>query len=251
MRKVLLVCAAVGCLAGLFFQTPQQRFTAATLGAGLPIAAYFLTKLLWMATLWARRRNWLQFSLRGLLAFFIVCAVALGFWNYFLRGLQEQLHFRAVVNGLGGSSRNNYMALSEVRISLAGPQITDDVLASLAAMPGRRYVTQIHLGRSAYTGRLSITDAGMVHLTKFPKLSVLLVTECQITDKGLEELKAVPSLKALHVNGCPNITDDGVSWLAERRGLKVLNLMDTGVTPAKMRELEARLPYCYLVQNRP
>jgi hypothetical protein len=146
---------------------------------------------------------------------------------------------------LGGSSRNNYMALTEVRISLTGPQITDDVLASLAAMPGRRYVTQITLSRSL------ITDAGVVHLKRFPKLAVIDLSKCPVTDKGVKELRVIPRLRGLSLDGCPNVTDDGVAWLAERRELRMVNVMNTQVTLAKIQELTKALPYCDVAQNHP
>lgn len=236
----MLILSALGCLVGLFFNTPQQRFLAAFVGAALPLAAYYFVKLLWSASVWARHRNWLQFNLRALLIFFVILAVGLAVWNHFLRGFQEQLQLVAAVNRLGGSASISHQG---VLISWVGA--SDDVLSVLAAMPGRRKVKQINFRDSP------ITDAGIVHLKHFPELAVIVLSRCPVTDKGVKELKAIPRLRGLSLYGCPNITDEGVAWLAERRELRMVNLMNTQVTPAKMQELTKALPYCDVLQNRP
>lgn len=238
----LIALAALSCVAGLFFNTPQERFLAALVGAAAPIAAYYLAKLSWLAAVKARHRNWLQYNLRGLLILIVVCAVGLWAWDRLFRPGHEQRRLIDAVSTRGGGGAS-IDPQSRVDISTVGT--TDDDLAYLASLPGRRSVVQMSLTYS------KITDEGMAHLSKFPELECLAIRGCQITNVGFAKLKMLPKLRNLHVTECPNITDDGVGWLAERRQLRTINLMYTPVTPAKLKELREALPYCDIVLNHP
>jgi hypothetical protein len=177
-----------------------------------------------------------------------LCGVGLLIFITFLRPIYNRQRLMLAVGNLNGSSLNS----DRFSVTLAGPQITDDVLGYLASLPGAQDVTQLSLGKSATRGPVAITDVGMSHFAKFPKLTVVAVTNCPtITDSGVEELKALPSLERIHLFGCPRITDNGVAWFAERRSLRFINVMNTQVTPRKMAELRAALPGCEIIENRP
>lgn len=193
----------------------------------------------------AARRYRLQFGLRGLLLAVALTSAGMALLNAYVRAEYEQHQFLSAVAALGGCSFGDS---EELLVSLQGPQITDDALARLARLPGRRYVTEIVIRRSAARGNVALSDQGLQQLTKFRRLKAISITHCPgITDAGIVKLEAVPSLQALYLFGCSGITDEGVAWLAREPGLKMLDLADTQVTPDSIRRLERALPCCQIV----
>lgn len=180
--------------------------------------------------------------MRGLLLLVAVCAVAAAIWDRFLGPARERREFIAAVKALRGAAGADLE--SRVSISLSDGT-TDDDLAYLLSLPGKRYVTRIGLTYPA------ITDEGMNYLAKFPELTDVSLIGSRITDEGLAKLKSMPKLQRLHITDCPTITDDGVTWLAERRQLTMVNLLYTSVTPAKLKQLQEALPYCDVCENLP
>jgi hypothetical protein len=167
----------------------------------------------------------------------------MGLFNVWGKPAYERQQFLSAVANFGGAS---FSDSNQLMISLPGRRITDAALAQLAAMPGAGEVTQLVVCRSA-AGHSCLTDAGMEHLAKFPKMTVVAITDCpNITDSGMQKLKAVSLLKAVYLFGCPGVTDDGVAWLAHRPGLEVLDVAGTQVTHARAIELAGALPNCQI-----
>src|SRR5262249_43471151 len=153
--------------------TPQARLGASLLGALAPAIPWALVvaarRLVSLAGYLGRQR---QFSLRGLLVLVVVCAVGAAIWDHWLRPVQERWQFMTAVGQLNGSATTDSLW---VRFSLNGA--TDNELAYLTSLPGKRKVIEVTLKRP------SITDDGVAYLARFPELNTLVLDGCQITDE--------------------------------------------------------------------
>jgi serine/threonine protein kinase len=169
-------------------------------------------------------------------------------------------------------------------ISLHMCPVTDAGMAHLADMASLThlwlmytYVTDAGLAKLSKLTNLTylhpggITDAGVETLLGFRQLSELYLVETQVTAAGLRRLAALPiaqlSLTGRSIadadlavlqdfpalsnlaltSGKERITDAGLKHLAECPGLRRLNLADTRVTDAGVKELSAKLPLCEIV----
>jgi hypothetical protein len=108
-------------------------------------------------------------------------------------------------------------------------QVTDDVLAQLAAHPRLAHLEQLHLG-----GSKAVTDAGLAHLARLPQLRVLDVSSTGITDRGLIVLRELPRLERLALV-MTRVTDAGVAHLATATSLARLDLLWTHTGDGALR----------------
>lgn len=112
-------------------------------------------------------------------------------------------------------------------LTLALPQVTNDDLSTIAAMPRLRTLslsgTQIH-------------DAGLCELRPLVHLTYLGVANSAITDRGLLNLLDMKDLESVDLQET-RISDEGLKTLGKLSNLKELNLMKTAVTDAGLREL--------------
>lgn len=67
-----------------------------------------------------------------------------------------------------------------------------------------------------------LDDEAMDAFVEMNRLQELHLNSLKITDEGLKKLPS--AIKLLSLNGCKNITDDGVSWLTARRYLNTVFL---------------------------
>lgn len=87
-------------------------------------------------------------------------------------------------------------------VNLAGTQISNDGLKSLAGLP----LVKLHLEKT------KIGDAGLVHLKKLKQLEYLNLYDTQVTDAGLEHLVSLKHLKKLYV-WKTSVTESGMEKL--------------------------------------
>ena len=144
------------------------------------------------------------------------------------------------------------------------PDITDDGLKAIAALPGLR-----HLSLSSRI----VTDVGITHLKGLPHLEHLVLRATEVGDEALKHLAGIPTLTRLDLygSGLPGVnlgdrfTSEGLRslrrlprlrtlWLTNARlngGFKVLKeltqlreltLMMTDITEGEVAELEDTLP---------
>ena len=83
--------------------------------------------------------------------------------------------------------------------------MTDAVLADVAAIES---IAELDLSASH-----GVTDEGLRHLAKLPRLRVLNLSKTSITDRGLRVLRDLPALESLSVS-LTGITDEGAAHLA-------------------------------------
>jgi hypothetical protein len=208
----LIVIAAIGCAAGLLSwpETPQVRFLAVIIGVASPFTAYALARLLSrLAVLLMRAahgHNWRQFSLRGLLAFTIICAIGSLIWSWTrpdirYRRMRDRQQLAAAVELLGGSLDGNLIRLN-------GQVIYDGDLEYLASLPGAKEVHGVNLNGTG------------------------------ITDEVTKYMGLFPNLKNVSMNGCLAITDGALKHLHGNRKLRFLSAYDTQLTQAGVDSLK-------------
>lgn len=61
----------------------------------------------------------------------------------------------------------------------------------------------------------NITDKGLSYIGSIKSLRILDLSKCPISDTGLKKLYSLPGLRALYLEGCKNITRDGIARLKE------------------------------------
>lgn len=104
-------------------------------------------------------------------------------------------------------------------LNLAGTNVTD---ASLALVKHCAKMRKLALDRT------KVTDAGLLHLERFPNLVWLGLADTAITDKGLEYVGHCTQLERLRLEGT-RVSDEGIPHLATLDQLEALYLDDTRV----------------------
>ena len=120
-------------------------------------------------------------------------------------------------------------------IVLKGSSVNDDVLARL---PEIKSVLRVDLTGAA------VTDEGVKHLQSLPALVTVNLTDTKVTGAGLSELS--PRLSGLLLNNLP-IDDTDLSNLAHIKGLSMLGLVGTDVTPDGVRKFKKGRPFLLTV----
>jgi hypothetical protein len=98
--------------------------------------------------------------------------------------------------------------------------------------------------------RIPITDAGLEHVQRLPRLHWMHLTHTQITDGGLVHLKELHQLDDLSL-AKTEITDAGLHHLEGLTQLRFLNLTDTKATDEGVKKLQQALPNCTIEWNPP
>jgi Leucine-rich repeat (LRR) protein len=130
------------------------------------------------------------------------------------------------------------------RLQVPDIQVSDSFLDRLAQLP----VAKTRLWKILISGA-KLTDAGMAHLKRFPKLTwfgIQLHGDVRlITDAGLNSLQEVPTLQFAILGG--RFTDAGLKHLEKLRELQELRIKSDGVTGAGVAALQKELPKCKIV----
>ena len=100
----------------------------------------------------------------------------------------------------------------------ASGQMTDDLLEHFSQLD--------HLTSLDFDGSRDLTDAGLGHLARLPRLRHLKLTGCSITDRGLGVLRHLPALESIVLSWTP-ITDAGAVHLAACERLREVDLTGT------------------------
>jgi Leucine-rich repeat (LRR) protein len=138
---------------------------------------------------------------------------------------------------------------------LSGARVTDAGLRSIARLrkleildlnrnvgvtnDGLRVLSENQTGLThLMVGDTSVTDEGLVHLTKFRRLVGFQIggQGAKLTDAGLARIAEVPQLEVLNVRGS-SITDAGLEKLAKLEKLRWLQASTTAITDDGLRHL--------------
>ena len=110
-------------------------------------------------------------------------------------------------------------------------QMTDAVLAEVA---GVEHLTSLRLG-----GSKALTDAGVRHLARLPRLRHLDLGDTGITDRGLEVLRELPALETLSLR-MTKVTDAGMAHLSACERLEDVALDWTRTGDGALRALAGK-----------
>jgi hypothetical protein len=126
------------------------------------------------------------------------------------------------------------LAIHPTATLAAEGQMTDTVLADIAAMPGAENITALDFG-----GSKALTDDGMLLLSRFSRLEHIDVGGTAITDRGLAALQSLPGLKSISL-WWTRVTDEGAQHLAQCQGLERVNLGGTRTGDGALRALAGK-----------
>ena len=115
--------------------------------------------------------------------------------------------------------------------------MTDAMLEDVSRI---EHITALKLG-----GSRSVTDAGVRHLSRLPRLRYLDLSGTSITDHGLEVLRALPELETVSL-AWTKVTDAGVAHLSGCERLSNVNLQGTSSGDGALRALAGKAHLCQL-----
>ena len=208
-----------------------------------------------------RKRRWFQFSLRTLMIFTAIAAVAAGWLG---KGMELKRNEREAMEALvklgfyveydyemegpiakprGPDWLRNLLGenfFSEVVCVSVGrpPNLSDSGLVNLKGL------TQL---QTLDLNGTKVTDAGLMHLIGLPRLDFLSLANTAVSDAGLAQLNGLPRLQTLNLIGT-QVTDAGLARLKELTKLQSLELHATKVTDAGVEDLQKALPNCKIIR---
>jgi hypothetical protein len=203
-----------------------------------------------------RKRRWFQYSLRTLLIFTLIVAVACG---WLASKVERKRSERAAVEALrkkGATVTYDYDRVrsrtpygpawmrwllgenyfSEVQWVAMGGNVDADDLNAVAQFPHLTSLTMMSRG---------FTDAGLANLTGLRELRDLNLSQASLTDDGLKDLAGFTQLETLWLYGT-KVTDAGLVHLRGLTRLKYLSLAFTNVSDGPVAELQKALPNCHI-----
>lgn len=74
-----------------------------------------------------------------------------------------------------------------------------------------------------------LTDRGIAHVTNYPLLKHLTISNAKITNAGLKSIGQLKELEILKIDGCKEITADGIQELAALKNLQELYVAESGI----------------------
>ncbi len=113
-------------------------------------------------------------------------------------------------------------------------QMTDDVLDDITKAESAERLTALALG-----GSQALTDDGIRHLARLPRLEHLDLSGTALSDRGLQILRDLPALKTLSLSGTA-VSDVGVANLAHCQHLEKVDLAWTRTGDAAIRALAGK-----------
>lgn len=110
-------------------------------------------------------------------------------------------------------------------------QMTDAILGDISRIDN---IIALDLG-----GSQALTDDGIRHLARLPRLKHLDLSGTAVTDRGLAVLRDLPELETISLAGTA-VTDEGVAQLAHCHGLERVNLSWTRTGDGALRALAGK-----------
>jgi hypothetical protein len=180
----------------------------------------------------SRRRRWFQFSLRTLMIFTVICAVACGWLGKKIARKHKEIEAVEAITNLGGGACYDYQRVSGKpghwqKAEPYGP-------AWLRELLGEHFFSEV-----------DCIDAsgGLEHLKDLPNLPELRLIGPRVTNAGLENVRGLTRLQTLALEET-KISDAGLPNLKTLTNLQTLDLSGTNVTEAGVKDLKKALPNC-------
>jgi hypothetical protein len=199
-----------------------------------------------------RKRRWFQYSLRTLLIFTLICAIASAWLG---RRIEQKRNERQAVEAIikvFGTVTYDYQKVKGAKPP--GP----DWLRKLLGENFFSEVSEVEFQAFFFTGRQHL-DASpdlqdfrrfveehhehLVYVKWSPEIQMLEHSTTNVADAELAYVKELTKLKSLQLSGTM-ITDAGLVNLIGLSQLQLLELQGTGVTDSGVKELQRALPNC-------
>lgn len=163
-----------------------------------------------------RKRRWFQFSLRSLLIFTIVVAIACGWLGKRIERARQQMQSVSSIHSLNGEAKYEF--------ELAGnaPTGAKSWLSSVFGIDFADPVVEVSFGGDT-------RDANLALLADLPTIKRLNLYDTEVTDKGLAFLPQLRQLESLDISNT-RITDAGLKQVAQLRSLRSLSLRNDSTT---------------------
>ena len=212
-----------------------------------------------------RKRRWFQFSLRSLLIFTAVAAVAC---SWLVSKIERKRHEREAAEAivkLGGFAfydcesttqglkfSNRPRGPAWLRKLLGENFFSEFELVSLDKVQGAEaalgYLRGLTHVKFLTLSRINFTDADLANLDELRDLQSLDLSETKVTDIGLVNLRGFTQLNDLELSRT-NVTDAGLKHLKGLTKLQTLYLNRTKVTDVGVKDLQKALPGCYIFRQ--
>ena len=168
--------------------------------------------------------RWFQYSLRSLLIFATLFAVACSWFTVKMQQAKKQKECVEAITKAGGEVVYEYENTPNRPQPTRPPQPI-----WLRNLLGDDFFNRI-------AGVNVATDAEMVSLKEFPKLQ-FLIAGTKITDGGMENVRGLSELQILSIAGT-EVTDNGVKCLEGLTKLTKISLMNTKITNVALEHLK-------------
>lgn len=205
----------------------------------------------------------LRFSLRSLIAVFLLSGIAFAAFHYRLRDAEQQSATVSRLKRFGGYVRykNHYNVISKPKAeSKLGSWLTQQLGVDFfhdidtICVSGRGELTDsdfcsicdLRNVRSVRLGKTVVTDEALRTATALDGLEMFSISSPHITDEGMKHISQMRDLERLSLINT-NITDVGLAKLACLANLEYLSLRKTKVSPAGVTKLRKALPDCKIV----
>ncbi len=133
-------------------------------------------------------------------------------------------------------------------LAMGGNKLTDTALQFLRTMPQIEYLDLAGTQRTdSGLWSLAVTPSGLGAVAAVTELRDLSLAGTAVNARGLEELKPLAQLERLNLQGCKQLHDDAAAILATFPRLQILDLKDSGITPAAAERVRAALPHCQVL----
>ena len=181
-----------------------------------------------------RNRRRFQFSLRTLLIFTAIVAIPCAWLGRKVEQKRKEREAVAAITKLGGFVRYDFEFDKSGR---ALPNAEPPGANWLRNLLGENFFTEIQgvvLGKRANIPTPG--DAGLVSLSEFSHIQMLMLTDADVTDIGLENLQGLRQLKWLYLSGT-KVTSAGMVHLNGLTQLLRLDLSKTKISDAGLAHL--------------
>jgi hypothetical protein len=191
-----------------------------------------------------RKRRHLQFGLRTLFLMTTVFAVWLGIHMHRARKQKDAVK---AIRDFGGWVHYDYQeaTVGSQSFDVGRKSSVPRWLLSTFGEDFFHNVVQVNLVYNGEDGKqqfnFNFSSGALRHLTAFPKLRDLLLTQGQATDDGLKHVGQLTNLERLRMWDAPDVKDAGVAHLSRLTKLKWLHISNSKMTDKSLGVL-AQLP---------
>jgi ankyrin repeat protein len=140
---------------------------------------------------------------------------------YWADDAQKRLEIRRPLSDAEWDSVVAFMADRKIEAIHASGQMTDAALARICDLD--------HVSRLELEGSARLTDRGLQHLSRLPRLQHVNLSGCSFTDRGLEVLRHLPDLREFALHWHQGVSDNGLAHLAACERLEQVDLLGSPV----------------------